>query len=467
MITLALTSLFGLILPALVSGQCSSDFSTFTASDGFTYGYKVILQDMLNYFEAADLCYAQGAQVASIHSADENNFIFSLSANLLNQCQNNNSVCAQRVSRSTASGLSLDQLLRSFWLGMHRLQFVPYYNATVDCIWSDGTICDYGRFDGVATATQNVTPWSTGNPSGSNNSAASPGSGYTEDCVEISTGGLWNDISCYHKLGGVICKKNCTNPCPSAAAPTTTTSASKLTTTLSTATNTTASSGGGYVCGSDGWQWTHYKGAGQAYAYKLFKTNGSYWQLNDICYEYCASPCSVETQEENQYIQSIISNSSASNGRRKRSTSTDSCTYTGMHRYQINPPNGSIGCSCDDGSSCSYGNGDTTTTTSSTSTTKAATTTTKLASTSTTKLATTTKPSTTIKTTTFVSTSTSGPINPWAPGCPATISTGLGDTNGYGNKNCIGYDANGKWMDRACERPGTGVICKKSCIPPA
>jgi hypothetical protein len=94
---------------------------------------------------------------------------------LLDKCQNDNSVCKQRVPRTPIESLRLDTLLRSFWIGMHRLQYKPYYNSSVDCSWNDGTICDYGRFDGIASPDRNVAPWTKGNPSGSNNSAQALG----------------------------------------------------------------------------------------------------------------------------------------------------------------------------------------------------------------------------------------------------------------------------------------------------
>jgi hypothetical protein len=123
----------------------------------------------------------------------------------------------------------------------------------------------------------------------------------------VTTSGLWNDISCYHKLGGVICKKNCANSCPTpptttttstSTTPSTTTSTSSTTTTTSTTPSTTTSTsttpsttttlststttkphGGGYICGSDDWEWTYDNATGKAYAYKLFNRCGNYWKV--------------------------------------------------------------------------------------------------------------------------------------------------------------------------------------------
>jgi len=41
--------------------------------------------------------------------------------------------------------------------------------------------------------------------------------GLIEDCVSMynGTSGEWNDVSCFQKLGGVVCKRNCTGTCGS------------------------------------------------------------------------------------------------------------------------------------------------------------------------------------------------------------------------------------------------------------
>ncbi|CAK5092990.1 unnamed protein product [Meloidogyne enterolobii] len=75
--------------------------------------------------------------------------------------------------------------------------------------------------------------------------------GQQEACAAMynGTSGEWNDIACFNKLGGVICKKNCSNACGVASTtttqltttttqPTTTTTLPTTTTTLPTTTTT-------------------------------------------------------------------------------------------------------------------------------------------------------------------------------------------------------------------------------------
>ncbi|KAF7635433.1 hypothetical protein Mgra_00005110, partial [Meloidogyne graminicola] len=198
--------------------------------DGKTYGYQVVLRDWLNFYEAHAKCLAIGGEVASIHSLAENEFVRHLAAPYLTQCQTNNSVCAQRVSTA-----SLDFILRTFWLGMNRCQYYPFYNTSVDCINSDGTLCDFANYTGVInSANPNPAgyPWGYGSPSGTD---GGQGAGNIEACVSMynGTSGEWNDLSCFQKLGGVICKKNCSAACGSS---TTTTIISTTTAELSTTT---------------------------------------------------------------------------------------------------------------------------------------------------------------------------------------------------------------------------------------
>ena len=98
------------------------------------------MQDWLNFYEvkskkytrhlikffilkANAKCLALGAEVVSVHSVAENEFIRQLSAPYITACQTNTSVCATIFS--------------SLWVGLHRSAFYPSYNSTVDCINSD------------------------------------------------------------------------------------------------------------------------------------------------------------------------------------------------------------------------------------------------------------------------------------------------------------------------------------------
>nr|CAD2176640.1 unnamed protein product [Meloidogyne enterolobii] len=191
----------------------SGNWTKRAGEDGNTYGYQVVMKDWLNFYEANAKCLALGAEVVSIHTVAENEFIRQLAAPYITACQTNTSVCVSRVSTTQ------DTQWRSLWLGLHRCAFYPTYNATVDCINSDGTVCDYLNI--------------TGGPSGTETGTAS---GQQEACAAMysATTGQWNDIACFNKLGGVICKKNCSKAC--GVASTTTTQLTTTTTQLSTTT---------------------------------------------------------------------------------------------------------------------------------------------------------------------------------------------------------------------------------------
>ncbi|CAK5040286.1 unnamed protein product [Meloidogyne enterolobii] len=200
----------------------SGNWTKRTGEDGNTYGYRVVMKDWLNFYEANAQCLALGAEVVSVHSAAENEFIRQLAGPYITACQTNTSVCASRVSTTQ------DIQWRSLWLGLHRCAFYPTYNATVDCINSDGTSCDYLNI--------------TGGPSGTETGTAS---GQQEACAAMysATTGQWNDIACFNKLGGVICKKNCSNACGVASTTTTqltTTTTQQTTTTTQPSTTSTA-----------------------------------------------------------------------------------------------------------------------------------------------------------------------------------------------------------------------------------
>uniref|UniRef100_A0A914NRL0 C-type lectin domain-containing protein n=1 Tax=Meloidogyne incognita TaxID=6306 RepID=A0A914NRL0_MELIC len=263
----------------------SGNWTKRAGEDGNTYGYQIVMQDWLNFYEANAKCLALGAEVVSVHSVAENEFIRQLSAPYITACQTNTSVCATIFS--------------SLWVGLHRSAFYPSYNSTVDCINSDGTICDYFNITGgpSGTETGGASPYITacqtntsvcatifsslwvglhrsafypsynstvdcinsdgticdyfnitGGPSGTETGGAS---GQQEACAAMysATTGQWNDIACFNKLGGVICKKNCSNACGVASTtttqltttttqPTTTTTLPTTTTTLPTTTTT-------------------------------------------------------------------------------------------------------------------------------------------------------------------------------------------------------------------------------------
>ncbi|CAK5076100.1 unnamed protein product [Meloidogyne enterolobii] len=102
------------------SNQCPDDWASRLDSSGVVYGYKVIMQDMINYYQARNLCNKEGGELVSIHSNEEEQFVVQLAWSLLDQCQTNNSLCRQRVPIP-----SLDSMFRSFYIGLNRAAIEP------------------------------------------------------------------------------------------------------------------------------------------------------------------------------------------------------------------------------------------------------------------------------------------------------------------------------------------------------
>uniref|UniRef100_A0A915N5Q0 C-type lectin domain-containing protein n=1 Tax=Meloidogyne javanica TaxID=6303 RepID=A0A915N5Q0_MELJA len=169
--------------------------------------------------KANALCREQCAEVVSIHSKEENEFVRAIAQPLLDDCQGmryvrgihrkNEVICKSRPGETNPD---FDRILHSFFIGMHRIQFGRLGQCTRDpniyCIWSDGTPCDFGNYTGVIGPHETVPPWATGNPNGIEQYG-------NEDCVEFydSVNGYWNDIGCQMRLSGVICKRLCNSYC--------------------------------------------------------------------------------------------------------------------------------------------------------------------------------------------------------------------------------------------------------------
>jgi len=500
------------------------NWTTRVGEDGSTYGYQVIMKDMLNFFEAHSKCNAIGGEAVSIHSAAENEFVRQLAAPYISQCQTNTSVCASRTSNS-----GLDYYLRVIWLGMHRVQFDPFYNYTIDCIWEDGTPCDFANYTAVNTG-PSVYPWGYSCPSGTN---GSQGVGDPEDCVSMynATGGLWNDLSCYQKLGGVVCKKNCSATCTSSSAttlasiistlgtsttslattlnPTTiTTTPAQLTTLASTlctgsptpaattllAALTTQLSGGGSTSTINALTTaltnaaTTLAAAQQTTVQPISTstTSGPYICGSDSFKNY------RKDQDGNYYAYKTLpltTDGSYFDGR----------TTCGNHGAIVCPITsndennfviGAIQTDTSYGSgrkrrqavnvSCIFGLNRYKTNPNSSvvnynlengspciygnvdliNTTPSATT-----GAYNTTLSSTTVQQTTTNINTTPSTTTAAPTNPWADGCPTPAGQSFDDPDGYGQKNCA-HMINGKWADQSCTKPATYVVCRKVCIPP-
>ncbi|KAL7077526.1 hypothetical protein ACQ4LE_003538 [Meloidogyne hapla] len=188
--------------------ECNDDWSLFTDSNGKVYGYKAFVQESINFFEANAICRDQCAEVVSIHSAEENEFVRTIAKPLLDDCQNQ-IICQSRPGETSPD---FNKIYHSFYIGMHRVQFGRLAQCTRDpniyCIWSDGTQCDFGNYTGVIGPHEQVLPWATGNPNGIEQYG-------NEDCVQLydSVNGYWNDIGCHMRLSGVICKRECASYC--------------------------------------------------------------------------------------------------------------------------------------------------------------------------------------------------------------------------------------------------------------
>ncbi|KAF7632490.1 hypothetical protein Mgra_00008091 [Meloidogyne graminicola] len=270
-----------LIFPSFVSSKCSSEWKTRVDSDGNTYGYIALISDLINIFQANAICREKGGDIVSIHSEEENNFVGALASPLIKQCQETNA-CVQRVNHNNNGTTLLDKLYRSLWIGTARVQFAPPFgNTSVQCVNTDGTPCDYGRVDGLAAHNRNITPWGFGNPSGLSDFSERS----IEGCTELYIGSnspqpYWNDISCYALLGGVVCKKNCSQTCKDEDMETTTTTKTLTTTTqVNNICNNT-------VCGVDGWKWHCNEKKTQCMSYHKYTmpSNGTYWDVSSCIF---------------------------------------------------------------------------------------------------------------------------------------------------------------------------------------
>ena len=62
--------------------------------------------------------------MVSIHSAEEEQFVAKLASPLLFQCQRNDSVCKQRIPHTNGK-TTLDEMMRSLYIGLNRIALVP------------------------------------------------------------------------------------------------------------------------------------------------------------------------------------------------------------------------------------------------------------------------------------------------------------------------------------------------------
>ncbi|KAF7636820.1 C-type lectin domain-containing protein [Meloidogyne graminicola] len=275
------------------SPQCPNGWTTRTDKDGNVYGYKIIMQDMINYFQARNLCIKDGGEMVSIHSAEEEQFVATLATPLITQCQTNNSVCKQRVTST------MDWMLRTCYIGLNRAAVYPDYDSTVVQTWSDGTTVDYASVPTPGVPKTVVSPWGPGSPSGA--SDASNQQGFPENCVTMyrnpdDNSINWNDLSCFQKLGCVVCKKQCNNGGQTCGG--------------GTGTNTP-------TCGKDGWQWAKEGNSGREYRIFNIPSPGNYWQALATCHSNGAKVASYHSDEQKSLLTQMCQSSN--------------CAWIGMH----------------------------------------------------------------------------------------------------------------------------------------
>uniref|UniRef100_A0A915MA91 C-type lectin domain-containing protein n=1 Tax=Meloidogyne javanica TaxID=6303 RepID=A0A915MA91_MELJA len=199
---------------------CEADWQTrVEPTDGKTYGYKVFFKSALNFFEAQRICRDNCAEVATIHSRDEYDFVFLTFRDLLDQCQTNASVCPIRDPNP-----DFNRILNSFWLGMHRIQ--QYTSICQGCsvdseivyVNSDGTPYNFGTYNGTIGEHEDIgLPWII----------ILADRAVLEDCTQLldSETGKWNDIPCHYQQAAVVCKRDCASFCQAQVPPITTTEA--------------------------------------------------------------------------------------------------------------------------------------------------------------------------------------------------------------------------------------------------
>ncbi|KAF7636821.1 hypothetical protein Mgra_00003766 [Meloidogyne graminicola] len=263
---------------------------------------------------ARNLCNKEGGEMLSVHSDEEEKFVAKLASPLLLQCQTNNLICKQRVEHTNNLTTILDYMFRSLYIGLNRVALNPDYDSTVVQTWSDGTIVDYASVPTPGVPKTIVSPWGPGSPSGA--SDASNQQGFPENCVCIyganSNGeSVWNDISCFQKLGGVICKQLCNE--------------------------SDDTQNDGNNCGIKGWEQANER----EYKSLPIPSPGNYWQAIATCLSIKSKVASIHSDLQQTIIAKVSQNIQTN------------CSWIGLHRNA--DIGGPINNYWDDGSLADYG----------------------------------------------------------------------------------------------------------------
>ncbi|CAK5092081.1 unnamed protein product [Meloidogyne enterolobii] len=386
---------------AFINAACPAGWDSRSDSSSVEYGYQVVLQKNITFSQAQSICSGLDSDIVSIHSKDENEFIYGL---------------------IKTSGVVL-------YIGMQQVS--DQYSPT--CSFSDKSDCNFGNFNGVKDPKRQEYPW-VRNPSITTDGNTVHCVGITDTTYNFGKPNFkWNDVGCNDGLDGTICKKKCIGGNSGGSASTSQTpEASKASTILPANTgapvvstkspigggssigpvvtskpsgapvvSTKSAIGGGssigpvvtsqppktlatllpgfpgstakpingggnngscgncncndgYKCGSDDWQVKH--GKEGSFAYKYFPApNSSYFTAKAICAKYHALPCSINSEEENEFLLENVANIQLKSKKRAKRETQDKCIWTGMHITVSDNHEEENDCYCDDGKECLYG----------------------------------------------------------------------------------------------------------------
>ncbi|CAK5076034.1 unnamed protein product [Meloidogyne enterolobii] len=142
-----------------------------------------------NYWQALSICHKHDAQVASIHSNEENKITSALA---IGQAGGNISACS--------------------WIGLHSAK-----RGSKERFWDDGSRVDFEKHVEVETnllvyilkfKQPGTLPLSEDISSDDKDKE----SHQCHECTAINVNGQWKDLNCGANCGAVICKKECRNP---------------------------------------------------------------------------------------------------------------------------------------------------------------------------------------------------------------------------------------------------------------